>query len=167
MQCMLDLETMSVRSNASIASIGCVKWKGKEIIDTFYCTVDIKTCLDVGLHIDKRTVEWWSKQNKEALSELRKNNIPLKDALNKFSDWLNNKKILIWGNGAGFDNVILANAYFACDIELPWLDGFNDRCYRTINKLIQIPEEPRVGTYHNALDDALHQTKHLIKILES
>jgi hypothetical protein len=28
-----------------------------------------------------------------------------------------------------------------------------------------IPADDREGTYHNALDDAMHQTKHLIKIL--
>ena len=45
---MVDLETMSTRSNAAICSIGAVKFEGKEILDTFYCTVDIKSCKDCG-----------------------------------------------------------------------------------------------------------------------
>jgi hypothetical protein len=28
-----------------------------------------------------------------------------------------------------------------------------------------VPADAREGVYHNALDDAMHQTKHLIKIL--
>jgi DNA polymerase III epsilon subunit-like protein len=35
---MVDLETMSTRSNAAICSIGAVKFEGKEILDKFYCT---------------------------------------------------------------------------------------------------------------------------------
>ena len=38
---MVDLETMSTRSNAAICSIGAVKFEGTEILDTFYCTVDL------------------------------------------------------------------------------------------------------------------------------
>jgi len=73
---MVDLETMSTRSHAAICSIGAVKFEGKEILDTFYCTVDIKSCKDAGMHISKDTVKWWSEQNKEALRELTRNNIP-------------------------------------------------------------------------------------------
>ena len=84
---MVDLETMSTRSNAAICSIGAVKWEGDKILDKFYCTIDIKSCKDAGMHISKATVEWWSKQNKEALKELTRNNISLQEALDKFEIW--------------------------------------------------------------------------------
>jgi len=45
----------------------------------------------------------------------------------------------------------------------PWMD----RCYRTMKELIQMPFDERSGSYHNALDDAMYQTKHLLKILKS
>ena len=58
-QVMLDLETMSVRSNAAIASIGAVKFEvGSGIVDQFYRTVDLRTCKAVGLHVDPETVVW-------------------------------------------------------------------------------------------------------------
>jgi DNA polymerase III epsilon subunit-like protein len=162
---MVDLETMSTRADAAICSIGAVKFEGKKILDTFYCTIDIKTCKEAGLRISKDTVEWWSKQNKEAFKELTKNNISLEEALDKFAQWIGPKSLLVWGNGAVFDNTILANAYFAIDKKPPW-SCWDDRCYRTVKNLFHwIPAGERKGTYHNALDDALYQTEHLIKIL--
>lgn len=162
---MVDLETMSTRSNAAICSIGAVKFEGKEILDTFYCTIDLKTCKEAGMHISKETVKWWSEQNKEALRELTRNNIPLKQALDDFEEWFGPKSLPVWGNGAVFDNTILANAYFNTNREPPW-KCWDDRCYRTVKALFHwVPADAREGTYHNALDDAMHQTKHLIKIL--
>lgn len=164
-QVMIDLETMSSRSNATICSIGAVKFDNNKILDTFYCTIDAKTCKEAGLHICKDTIEWWAKQNKEAFNELLRNTIPLSDALNNFTEWFGPKSLSVWGNGAAFDNVIMDNAYKALDRKIPW-SYWDDRCYRTVKALFNwIPEDKREGVYHNALDDALHQTKHLMKIL--
>ena len=166
-QVMLDLETMSVRSNAAIASIGAVKFEvGTGIIDQFYRTVDLRTCKAVGLHVDPETVEWWNQQNKEARQALLKDNVSLSQALDDFSQWFGRSSLPTWGNGAGFDNVIMENAYRALDRKRPWLP-WEDRCYRTMNNLVKIPIDKREGVYHNALDDALTQTKHLQKILGS
>lgn len=166
-QVMLDLETMSVRSNAAIASIGAVKFEvGTGIIDQFYRTVDLRTCKAVGLHIDPETVEWWNKQSKEARQALLKDNVSLNQALDDFTEWFGRSSLPTWGNGAGFDNVIMENAYQAVGSKRPWRP-WEDRCYRTIKNIIQVPADERQGVYHNALDDALHQTRHLLKILES
>lgn len=166
-QVMIDLETMSVDCHASICSIGAVKFNLEVgIKDTFYCTVDLASCKEAGLHISRETVEWWSKQNPEALKELRKDNISLTDALDKFDDWYGTRSLPTWGNGAGFDNVVIHHAYRALKRERPW-KYWDDRCYRTMYNLVKIPDEKREGTHHNALDDALHQTKHLLRILGS
>lgn len=164
---MLDLETMSTESNAAICSIGAVKFSLDEgIVDEFYCTVDAADCKKHGLDISTDTVRWWSKQPKEVLEQLRKNNVPLQDALTTFSKWYGTKSLPTWGCGAGFDNVIIENAYKAVGMKRPWTP-WDDRCYRTMKEVIQIPQKPREGTYHNALDDAKHQTNHLIQILGS
>jgi hypothetical protein len=164
---MLDLETMSTESNAAICSIGAVKFSLDEgIIDEFYCTVDAADCKKHGLVISADTVRWWSKQPKEVLEELRWNNVPLQDALTTFSKWYGTKSLPTWGCGAGFDNVIIENAYKAVGMKRPWTP-WDDRCYRTMKEVIQIPQKPREGTYHNALDDAKHQANHLIQILGS
>lgn len=164
---MLDLETMSTESNAAICSIGAVKFTlSQGIIDEFYCTVDAADCKQHGLHISADTVKWWSRQPKEVLEQLRENNLPLVDALTKFSKWYGSKALPTWGCGAGFDNVIMENAYKAVNMKRPWTPWL-DRCYRTMKEIIVIPQDERTGTYHNALDDAKHQTRHLIKILGS
>ena len=166
-QVMLDLETMSVSSNAAIASIGAVKFTEEDgIIDKFYRTVDLRTCKAVGLHICPNTIDWWSKQSPEARKALTIDNISLTQALDEFTEWYGDKKIPVWGNGAGFDNVIMENAYHAIKAPRPWT-GFYDRCYRTVKNLITIEPDVRDGTHHNALDDAIFQTNHLLKILRS
>ena len=164
---MVDLETMSTDSNAAICSIGAVKFSIQEgVLDTFYCTVDAADCKANGLHISADTVRWWSKQPREVLEMLRKDNLPLREALTKFSHWYGTKPLPTWGCGAGFDNVIMDNAYKACGMNRPWTPWM-DRCYRTMKEIIQMPFDERSGSYHNALDDAMYQTKHLLKILKS
>ena len=163
---MIDLETYSTRPTAAIASIGAVKWQDGQIVDTFYCTIDAATCKAAGLHFEKSTLEWWQKQSKEARAALLKDNLPLEEALTKFEAWYGNKSLPTWGNGAGFDNVIMDCAYKALDRKRPWLP-WEDRCYRTMKNIVNIPIDKRDGVYHNALDDAITQTKHLIKILGS
>ena len=79
---------MSVESNAAICSIGAVKFSIEDgILDTFYCTVDAADCKKMGLDISADTVRWWSKQPREVLEMLRKDNMPLQEALTKFSQW--------------------------------------------------------------------------------
>lgn len=163
---MIDIETMSKEKNAAIASIGAVYFTEDGIVDTFYQTIDLQSCKDLGLHVDPDTVRWWLTQSKEALAALRVNTVPIFEALTKFSEWFPDKNACVWGNGVAFDNVIVASAYKAAGLNLPW-KWWNDRCYRTIKAVIEIPEDAREGVHHNALDDAMHQTKHLLKILGS
>jgi DNA polymerase III epsilon subunit-like protein len=166
LQVMIDLETMSTRYDAAICSIGAVKFSNEKIIDTFYITVDASTCKKAGLHICKDTVAWWNSQNREALMMLVQNTVSLDAALGKFEDWYGTKSLPTWGNGAAFDNVIMDSAFKILGKKRLW-KYHHDRCYRTIKAIISVPEDDRVGTYHNALDDAMHQTNHLIKILYS
>ena len=166
-QVMIDLETMSTESNAAICSIGAVKFSIEQgVLETFYCTVDAADCKRYGLDISADTVRWWSKQPREVLELLRKDNVPLQTALIQFSHWYGNQKLPTWGCGSDFDNVIMENAYKAVNMRRPW-DAWQNRCYRTIREVIQIPLDDRDGVYHNALDDALYQTHHLIKIFRS
>ena len=164
---MLDLETMSTESNAAICSIGAVKFSIEHgVLETFYCTVDAADCKRHGLDISADTVRWWSKQPREVLEMLRKDNVPLQTALIRFSQWYGSKPLPTWGCGAGFDNVIIENAYKACGMNRPWTPWL-DRCYRTMKEVVSVPFDEREGAYHNALDDALYQTNHLLKILRS
>ena len=160
---MIDLETMSTRSNASIASIGAVRFLNNEITSEFYVTVDLLSCKDVGLHIDPDTIAWWKKQSPEALKELRTDNVSIHEALHRFRDWFGPKSMPVWGNGAGFDNVVVENAYFAIGEKRPW-KYWDDRCYRTLASLFGFKKMPSAseGVKHNALHDARWQAKQLL-----
>lgn len=111
---------------------------------------------------------WWLKQSEEARSYFFNNdNAPsLMDALHRFSEFYNKHNGMVWGNGAMFDNSILGNSYKRCGLDVPW-KFWNDMCYRTIKNMNKHIPIGRVGTYHNAVDDAESQALHLIKILNT
>lgn len=73
-------------------------------------------------------------------------------------------EIRVWGNGAAFDNVILASAYRRVTAGTPW-QYWNDRCYRTVKALHPDVPMQRTGDHHNALDDAISQAHQLIAML--
>lgn len=161
---MLDLETLGNKPRSVIVAIGAVTFWNGEIVSRFYERVDAKSCVDVGLRVDVDTVMWWLKQADEARLEITKPGAPLPDVLLRFSTWLP-KDAQVWGNGAAFDNVLLADAYDACVLKRPWA-FWNDRCYRTMKSLYPNVEMDRSGTHHNALDDAESQAKHLMKVFK-
>jgi exodeoxyribonuclease VIII len=91
----------------------------------------------------------------------------LESALKQFTMWLpkDADMLRIWGNGANFDNALLAAMYRAAKMEAPW-HYWNDRCYRTIAAMFMKTKVERVGTGHNALDDATTQALRLLKMQE-
>lgn len=161
---MLDLETMGTNSNAAIVAIGAVKFGNGQLGDEFYQVVDLQSCVNVGLTIDPSTVMWWMQQSDEARAQFNRTAIPIIPALVQFGEWMEyDPDTQMWGNGAAFDNVILANAYRACGLDSPWT-FMNDRCYRTMKAMYPSIPKTRIGTYHNALDDAKTQAVHLMEI---
>ena len=169
---MLDLETLGNKPRSVIVAIGAVKLKDGVITDRFYKRVDAASCVQAGLRVDVDTVMWWLKQESEARLEITKPGDPLSVVLWDFAEWLGCTDAEVWGNGAAFDNVLLADAfdnvlladaYDACSIQRPW-KFWNDRCHRTMKSLFpQVPMQ-RSGTHHNALHDAETQAVHLMAI---
>lgn len=166
MDVMFDLETMSVQSNAAILSIGAVNvdlHAGKLGDDPFYVNVDLASCMKIGLHVQASTIEWWIGQSPGARARLFGNALPLPYALTRFSEWYGHPSRKTWGNGCNFDNVILRNAYQACDMVCPF-DFWDDRCYRTLKNLFPNVVLPRAEVEHDALSDAVAQAEGLIEL---
>ncbi len=161
---MLDIETMGTNPSSAILAIGAVKFDRYGIGDDFIETVDLQSSMDEGLTLDASTVMWWMNQSRDARSKLFGDSVSLKYALKSFSKWVG-EKVVMWGNGVGFDNTILGNAYDITNIDRPW-KFWNDRCYRTIKSLYPNVYMDRVGVYHYAVDDAKTQALHLLKIIE-
>jgi exodeoxyribonuclease VIII len=163
-QIMLDIETLGTRPGSAIVSIGAVKFGGGQIVGEFYERIDMQSAMDIGLTVDASTIAWWLKQGDAARAELTKPAKRIGHALEAFAYWIKDSEAEVWGNGVGFDNVLLATAYAHAQLPQPWVH-WNDRCYRTMKALhTQIPME-RAGTHHHALDDAKFQAVHLMKIL--
>lgn len=168
MNVMVDLETLGNGSSAVIVSIGACKFDVLTGIadETFYAVVDPETCVAAGMQMDTSTVVWWMSQREEARKVFSDPAaVPIEDALHSFSAWYPEGAAL-WGNGASFDNTILASAYRLTGLQAPW-KFWDDRCYRTLKNLSPAIHYERVGTHHNALDDALSQAGHAIKILKA
>jgi DNA polymerase III epsilon subunit-like protein len=164
---MIDIETMGNQSFSSILSIGAVRFdlKTGEIGDKFYTTIDLESCLHMGLLINADTLKWWMKQNDQAKKDLFDGDqLPINQALYLLSQFIN-KKDIVWGNSARFDCGILSDAYNKCRLPLPW-DFRDERCVRTLVSFYPKMKsgEKMTGTYHNAIDDCIHQINYCSKI---
>jgi len=166
---MVDIETLGTGSKAMLLSIGAARFdpmKSGHIEDSFYVVIDPTTAQPYG-EIDAGTLLWWfHKDRDEPRHQLMDESmVDLGSALEGFRMWYQEAPGPVWGNGASFDNVILANAYKAIGDEPPW--GFwLDRCYRTLKSLPGAPAMQRgEKTHHNALDDALAQALHMQEIV--
>jgi hypothetical protein len=165
-QVMVDLETLSLNPNACIVSIGATRFTIEDgIIDQFSVNVDPFDAKTYGLNIDPDTVAWWRKQD-PAISDMWKvDPKPLKEALTAFCLWFGGRTIPIYGNSPSFDCVVLREAMKASGVPCPW--NFRDETdYRTLCKVSPIEFE-KSDNLHSALHDAIYQTKHLLKILQS
>jgi len=160
---MVDIETLGTRPGDIILSIGAVKFSVEEgIKGEFYVTINTESCKAAGLRAQKSTLEWWSKQSDAAREAAFKGEFPLEVALIKLAVWMPPlEDVVVWGNGANFDNALLAAAYRAIKHDTPW-HFWNDRCYRTMSTMFLKDRIERIGTGHVALDDAKTQAVRLI-----
>lgn len=116
---MLDLETMGNGPMAAIVAIGAVEFDigTCELGREFYRVVDLESSMRLGGVVDASTVMWWLGQSLEARCGINPKfgKCSLSNALIDFRGWVMQgvedfDDVLMWGNGATFDNVILSSA---------------------------------------------------------
>jgi hypothetical protein len=180
---MIDLETLGTVPGCVILSIGAVEFLPEtgQLGQEFYAVVNTASCEEAFLTISEKTMSWWQSQSAEARAVVDMAAIgggALADVLNSFNVWLAGigtaKDLRLYGNGADFDNPILASAYDAVKIK-PHAAPYGGRCYRTLKNLHELfgpafkahKLEHRSGTHHNALDDAKSQARHLMEIVDT
>lgn len=163
---MLDLETLSTSSNAMIMSIGAVVFDETGLSAEFHRKINIELDNQCGAEISASTVCWWAQQSEQAREIFINSVDEFLPTLMDFSAFLDHyaPNAEIFGNGADFDNVILANAYRRAGLIQPW-GKYKNRCYRTLKNLAPQLKIARSGTHHNALDDARSQAEHAIALL--
>jgi DNA polymerase III epsilon subunit-like protein len=138
---MVDLETFGTDPNAMIVAIGAVKFDPNDVKldDRFYTVVDPASCEQYGLKADMATIKWWmnNKRDEARRRILTDDAIDLFYALDGFAKWFGPESLPVWGNGATFDNVILASAFKHVGMDRPW-SYRHDMCFRTIRALAPI-----------------------------
>jgi len=167
MHVMIDLETLGTRPGSVILSIGACAFESHgfeyEIPDehTFYQNISVESSKAVGLTVDQATIDWWKKQSEVAKDALRVDQIPVRDALAKFTLWF--RKVRgkhLWSHGATFDIPLIEAACRAVEPQIlpPW-KFWDARDTRTIYDLAGIEPDRSSGTHHNALDDSINQAR--------
>lgn len=159
---MIDLETLATSPNAAVLTIGAVKFDpfSNELdspsCEKFYVKVDIDSCDELELDVSNDTLEWWSKQSKEAQEEAFSpdNRIHIVDAFNQLYKFCWGAK-RVWSHGASFDIVICENIFRKVQKSVPW-KFWDVRCTRTMFDLGMDPRRPPVLKHH-ALEDAWNQ----------
>ena len=124
---MIDLETLATSTDATILTIGAVKFDpfGKDIeepaMDSFYVKVDLDSCDELGLAVNDDTIAWWAQQSQEAQDEAfgTEGRIHIRDAMEKLYKFCWGAK-RVWANGACFDIPICETAYRKLNKAIPW-----------------------------------------------
>jgi hypothetical protein len=163
---MIDLETLSTKTNGVILSCGAVVFN-ENIINEQYWILNQYEQIAKGRVVDLSTLEWWGKQDKRAYD----------DAFSSYdSTFMNNFAIEItelykqhdckeiWCQGADFDIPMVESLFET--IKYPIFFKYSaKRDSRTVRKLYRGKEPELKGVAHNALDDARHQANCVIQIL--
>lgn len=177
---MIDIETLDTDVTAAILSIGAVAFgRGGVAYDSaFEVMVEAQSCFDIGLTASQKVAQWWGWQSPAVRhvydNRFDKSRAPIGGALLALRKYIEQRSlavgedVLVWGNGANFDNPILSHAFIASGQEPAW-PFYNDRCFRTLRYLAPFVEAPIKldnTTGHNALDDAVEQARHASLILD-
>lgn len=177
---MVDIETLSVASNAEILSVAAVPFNFSSdsacgvlnMDECFYKIVNIEHTENIHRRdIAASTVKWWMKQSKEARSIFKASGESLPKILLELEYFINSfmvDKYSIYAKGPGFDLVILKNAYSQYGMQIPW-KYYQERCVRTIEemgKLFNVPARIKTekSIAHDALDDSYEQVKSCIHV---
>ena len=159
---MIDLETLSTNPDATILTVGGVKfdpYTNAEPSQGMYFRVDVDSQTKMGRDVMQETMDWWAQQPKEISEEALGDNdrINLDDMIkkiNKFSVGVD----VFWCQGPLFDYAILQNLYAQMGQPCPW-NYWAIRDSRTLFNLVpRDPNEKRTGL-HNALEDCYFQAK--------
>ncbi len=168
-----DLETLHTRPDGVILSIAAAARVDGSIV-IFYSHCDIKSQLN--RFISEDTLAWWKDKGDlwaktcDACAEAP----PLEQVLRDLNKWYaslgtDKDTLYPWGNGANFDIAFLEHAFDQCEMKPAW-QFWMARDLRTVKHIAKelgnyTPVE-RVGTHHDARDDAITQLLEIENCME-
>lgn len=173
MNLMIDIETLGIKRDAPVMSIGACFFDKTGIKSEFYISLDVAGQIDSGLRkVDAQTIKWWMSQEDASKKVFRETAVETSKALAKFHAWvlggvaggesIANTGTKPWGNGSNFDIEILESIFKDYGFSIPW-NFRNIRDFRTFKEHVYDGHNTkRIGTHHNALDDAMYQAQVVI-----
>lgn len=158
---MFDLETLDTKPSAVILSLGAVKFDPRQKgidpnADRLSLRIDIDSQTPLGRTVSDDTIEWWSKQSKEAqeaaFSDVGR--VSIENAVEQFHKFVWNSE-RIWSQGS-FDVNIMEHLYTAMNKPYAW-QYWQVRDSRTLFDFVD-------GTldrtkHHDAVEDAIAQAE--------
>lgn len=148
-----------------------------------YKTGEVGDCIDIPVQLapnrywDLGTIQWW-RQEEDRLNHLNflmANGLPAREGWQKLFDWIGNpnQKVRLWAKPITFEYPFLESHFRQLGITMP----FHYRFCRDINTWIAAlkgdpaattydVDVPFEGTPHNALWDALHDMRCLLRAKE-
>jgi len=159
----IDLETIDTRPQATVLSLGAVKFNpfdDSEPHSEMYFKISIDDQDRLGRTASDDTIEWWTKQDPKIMEEAfdQEGAITVEEALSKINKFVVGVDVL-WGQGYGFDYTILEDMYRSLGKPIPY-NFWQVRDSRTLFSVCK--EDPRKkiqNDLHNALADAYYQSK--------
>ncbi len=163
---MIDLETLSTNPNATILTVGGVKFDPYNAIEPaqgMYFRVDVDSQTKMGRDVMQETLDWWATQPKEISDEALgdENRISLEEMIKTINKWSVGVDVF-WCQGPLFDYAILQDIYKQLGHPAPW-QYWQIRDSRTLFSLVPRENEKRIGL-HNALEDCYFQAKKVQKV---
>ena len=166
---MLDLHTSSTKPDATIRTMGGVKfdpYTWLEPAQGMYYRVDVDSQTEMGRDVMEETVEWWGKQAEDVREEALGDHdrIDLKYFIKQLNKWSVGVDVF-WCQGPLFDYAILQNFYAQMNVPVPW-NYWQIRDSRTLFSLVpRDHNEKRIGL-HNALEDCYFQARKVQKVFQ-
>ena len=160
---MIDLETLSTNPNATILTVGGVKFDPYSTVEPaqgMYFRVDVDSQTEMGRDVMQDTLDWWGKQDPRIMEEAfgEEDRVGLVHFLNHLTKWMVGVDV-IWGHGYGFDVTMVEDLYRQMAIPIPW-NFWQVRDGRTLISLIdRDPRKDMQQDLHNALKDSYYQAK--------
>lgn len=169
----IDIETLGRKPNSVILSIGAVgiDFRNYAIDGGIHVNIDTYDCEFYGLAHEDETVRWWKNQSEVAKRRTMdpETMVDLKVALQRLTDYIyamcgKGRSYEVYSCGTDFDISILANAYVAVGLNVPW-PFWAVRDFRTLREWFPMVKAPVKNTgHHDALNDATFEAHHLLAI---
>ena len=163
---MIDLETLGLRQDAVILSIGAVRFDSDGPIPGEELYIELDTSSHAHCSIDPDTVKFWIEETKKGNPPPMEGTCSAYYACCQIIDFLSGleKEDEIWVNGTDFDIPKLQYLFETAGLCVPWA-YHQVRDLRTLRKIFpHIPSEVNPQK-HNALSDARCQAQHAADIL--